>query len=144
VFVNDAKMSIQKKILEKQVPMQSMSETFQEMMQDYYDEALQRSGLKPTGQPEIDHSFWFAFRFVHRWGGCTRKDTSKSNVNLRALTGICPKIVRVKTLTALCAPDSLPRIDRRRITDADSPPQIHSRVDSRPCRSTPTLEPLNP
>ncbi len=47
---------IPQEILEKQVPMQSMSEMFQEMMQDFYDEALQRSGLKPTGQPEIDHA----------------------------------------------------------------------------------------
>jgi trigger factor len=47
---------IPQKVLEKQVPMQSLGEMFQELMQEYYDEALQKSGLKPTGQPEIDHA----------------------------------------------------------------------------------------
>lgn len=47
---------IPQKILEKQVPMQSMQEMFQELMQEYYDDVLQKSGLRPTGQPEIDHS----------------------------------------------------------------------------------------
>jgi trigger factor len=47
---------IPQKVLEKQVPMQSLGEMFQELMQEYYDEALQKSGLKATGQPEIDHA----------------------------------------------------------------------------------------
>ncbi len=47
---------IPQQILEKQVPMQSMTEMFQELMQEYYEEALHKSGLKPMGQPEIDHS----------------------------------------------------------------------------------------
>jgi trigger factor len=47
---------IPQKVLEKQVPMQSLGDMFQELMQEYYDEALHKSGLKPTGQPEIDHS----------------------------------------------------------------------------------------
>jgi len=47
---------IPQKILEKQVPMQSMGDMFQELMQEFYDEALHKSGLKPTGQPEIDHA----------------------------------------------------------------------------------------
>ncbi len=47
---------IPQQILEKQVPMQSLTEMFQELMQEYYEEALHKSGLKPTGQPEIDHS----------------------------------------------------------------------------------------
>lgn len=47
---------IPQQILEKQVPMQSLSDMFQELMQEYYEEALHKSGLKPTGQPEIDHA----------------------------------------------------------------------------------------
>lgn len=47
---------IPQKVLEKQVPMQSLGDMFQELMQEYYDEALHKSGLKPTGQPEIDHA----------------------------------------------------------------------------------------
>jgi len=47
---------IPQKVLEKQIPMQSLGDMFQELMQEYYDEALHKSGLKPTGQPEIDHS----------------------------------------------------------------------------------------
>ena len=47
---------IPQKVLEKQVPMQSLGDMFQELMQEYYDEALHKSGLRPTGQPEIDHS----------------------------------------------------------------------------------------
>ena len=47
---------IPQKVLEKQVPMQSLGDMFQELMQEYYEEALHKSGLKPTGQPEIDHA----------------------------------------------------------------------------------------
>lgn len=47
---------IPQKILEKQVPMQSFGEMFQQLMQEYYEEALNKSGLRPTGQPEIDHA----------------------------------------------------------------------------------------
>ena len=47
---------IPQKVLEKQVPMQSLGDMFQELMQEYYEEALLKSGLKPTGQPEIDHA----------------------------------------------------------------------------------------
>lgn len=47
---------IPQKILEKQVPIQSMTEMFQELMQEYYEQALHKTGLKPTGQPEIDHA----------------------------------------------------------------------------------------
>jgi trigger factor len=43
-------------ILEKQVPMQSLTDMFQALMQEYYEEALHKSGLRPTGQPEIDHA----------------------------------------------------------------------------------------
>ncbi len=47
---------IPQKVLEKQVPMQSLGDMFQELMQEYYEEALHKSGLRPTGQPEIDHA----------------------------------------------------------------------------------------
>jgi trigger factor len=47
---------IPQKVLEKQVPLQSLSDMFQELMQEYYEEALHKSGLRPTGQPEIDHA----------------------------------------------------------------------------------------
>ena len=47
---------IPQKVLEKQVPMQSFGDMFQELMQEYYEEALNKSGLRPTGQPEIDHA----------------------------------------------------------------------------------------
>jgi trigger factor len=47
---------IPQRILEKQVPMQSFTDMFQELMQEYYEQALQKTGLRPTGQPEIDHS----------------------------------------------------------------------------------------
>ena len=47
---------IPQKILEKQVPMQSFTEMFQELMQEYYEQVLQKTGIRPTGQPEIDHS----------------------------------------------------------------------------------------
>ncbi len=47
---------IPQKILEKQIPMQSFTEMFQKLMQEFYDEAVHKSGLKPVGQPEIDHA----------------------------------------------------------------------------------------
>ena len=43
-------------ILEKQVPLHSFTEMFQEMMQEYYDKALKQSGLTPAGQPEIGNT----------------------------------------------------------------------------------------
>ena len=43
-------------ILEKQVPIHSFTEMFQEMMQEYYDKALKESGLTPAGQPEIENT----------------------------------------------------------------------------------------
>ncbi len=43
-------------ILEKQVPVQSFTKMFQELMQEYYDEALRETGITPAGQPEIDNS----------------------------------------------------------------------------------------
>lgn len=47
---------IPQNILEKQVPIHSFTEMFQEMMQDYYDKALKQSGLIPAGQPEIENT----------------------------------------------------------------------------------------
>ncbi len=47
---------IPQNILEKQVPIQSFSEMFQELMQEYYEKALKETGFQPAGQPEIDHS----------------------------------------------------------------------------------------
>jgi trigger factor len=43
-------------ILEKQVPLESMSELWQELMQEYYDKALVETGIVPAGPPEIDHA----------------------------------------------------------------------------------------
>jgi len=43
-------------ILEKQVPLESMSELWQGLMQEYYDKALMETGMVPAGPPEIDHS----------------------------------------------------------------------------------------
>jgi trigger factor len=43
-------------ILEKQVPLESMSEFWQGLMQEYYDKALMETGIVPAGPPEIDHS----------------------------------------------------------------------------------------
>ncbi len=43
-------------ILEKQVPLESMSQLWQELMQEYYDKALRETGIVPAGPPEIDHS----------------------------------------------------------------------------------------
>lgn len=42
------------RILEQQAPIQSFTEMFQEMMQEYYDKALKESGIVPAGQPEIE------------------------------------------------------------------------------------------
>ncbi|MFQ5672738.1 MAG: trigger factor [Nitrospinales bacterium] len=43
------------KILEKQVPVQSLGEVFQNLMQDYYEKALEKTGIVPAGAPELDH-----------------------------------------------------------------------------------------
>jgi len=43
-------------ILEKQVPLESMSQLWQDLMQEYYDKALSETGIVPAGPPEIDHS----------------------------------------------------------------------------------------
>ena len=43
-------------ILEKQAPIQSFTQMFQEMMQEYYEKALQKSGLTPVGQPELENT----------------------------------------------------------------------------------------
>lgn len=43
------------KILEKQVPLQSLGEVFQNLMQDYYEKALEKTGIVPAGAPELDH-----------------------------------------------------------------------------------------
>jgi trigger factor len=50
------KGKIPQKILEKQVPIQSLTEMFQEMMQEYYDKALKESGIIPAGAPEIENT----------------------------------------------------------------------------------------
>jgi trigger factor len=47
---------IPRAILEKQVPVQSFTKMLQELMQEYYDQALMQTGLVPAGPPEIDHS----------------------------------------------------------------------------------------
>ena len=47
---------IPRKILEKQVPIQSFSNMFQELLQEYYEKALRESGIVPVGSPEIDNS----------------------------------------------------------------------------------------
>jgi len=43
-------------ILEKQVPLEAMTQLWQDLMQEYYDKALVESGITPVGPPEIDHS----------------------------------------------------------------------------------------
>ncbi len=43
-------------VLEKQVPLESMSQLWQGLMQEYYDKALMETGMIPAGPPEIDHS----------------------------------------------------------------------------------------
>lgn len=40
-------------ILEKQVPVESFTRMFQELMQEYYEEALKETGIEPLGAPEI-------------------------------------------------------------------------------------------
>ncbi|MFQ5451135.1 MAG: trigger factor [Nitrospinaceae bacterium] len=47
---------IPQRILEKQVPIQSFTQMFQEMMQDYYEKALRELGITPAGQPEIENT----------------------------------------------------------------------------------------
>ncbi len=47
---------IPRKILEKQVPVQSFTNMFQELLQEYYEKALRKSGIIPVGSPEIDNS----------------------------------------------------------------------------------------
>ncbi|QPJ65968.1 MAG: trigger factor [Candidatus Nitrohelix vancouverensis] len=47
---------IPQKVLEQQVPLQSLTEMFQELMQEHYERALEETGLTPSGAPEIDHS----------------------------------------------------------------------------------------
>jgi len=47
---------IPQKILEKQVPLASMTQLWQDLMQEYYEKALQQTGIVPAGPPEIDHS----------------------------------------------------------------------------------------
>ena len=47
---------IPRKILEKQVPVQSFTNMFQELLQEYYEKALRKSGIVPAGTPEIDNS----------------------------------------------------------------------------------------
>ena len=42
-------------ILEKQVPIESFSKMFQDLMQEYYEEALKEIGIEPAGPPEINH-----------------------------------------------------------------------------------------
>ena len=47
---------IPRNILEKQVPVQSFTNMFQELLQEYYEKALRESGIIPVGAPEIDNS----------------------------------------------------------------------------------------
>jgi len=47
---------IPRRILEKQVPIQAMTQMWQDLMQEYYNQALVDSGIIPAGPPEIDHS----------------------------------------------------------------------------------------
>ncbi len=42
-------------ILEKQVPLESMTQLWQDLMQEYYEKALEECGIIPAGPPEIDH-----------------------------------------------------------------------------------------
>lgn len=42
-------------ILEKQAPIQSFTQMFQGLLQEYYEKALQESGITPVGNPEIEH-----------------------------------------------------------------------------------------
>ncbi len=47
---------IPQKILEKQVPIHSFTKMFQEMMQEFYEKALDETGFKPAGKPEIENT----------------------------------------------------------------------------------------
>ena len=47
---------IPRKILEKQVPLEALTELWQNLMQEYYEKALSETGIVPAGPPEIDHS----------------------------------------------------------------------------------------
>lgn len=47
---------IPRKILEKQVPVQSFTNMFQDLLQEYYEKALRKSGIVPAGTPKIDNS----------------------------------------------------------------------------------------
>ena len=47
---------IPRKVMEKQVPIQSFTNMFQELLQEYYEKALRESGIVPAGSPEIDNS----------------------------------------------------------------------------------------
>jgi len=47
---------VPRQILEKQVPIQSFTNMFQELLQEYYEKALHQSGIVPAGSPEIDNS----------------------------------------------------------------------------------------
>lgn len=47
---------IPRKVLEKQIPLQSLSEMFQELLQENYEKALDETKLIPVGPPEMDHS----------------------------------------------------------------------------------------
>ncbi len=47
---------IPQKVLEKQVPLEAMTQLWQDLMQEYYDKALLETGIVPAGPPEIDHS----------------------------------------------------------------------------------------
>ena len=47
---------IPRSVLEKQVPVQAFTKMYQELMQEYYEKALQQTGITPVGEPEIDHS----------------------------------------------------------------------------------------
>lgn len=47
---------IPRHIMEKQVPLQSFTNMFQELLQEYYEKALRESGIVPAGSPEIDNS----------------------------------------------------------------------------------------
>ncbi len=47
---------IPRKVMEKQVPIQSFTNMFQELLQEYYEKALRESGIVPVGAPEIDNS----------------------------------------------------------------------------------------
>lgn len=47
---------IPQKVLEKQVPLESMTQLWQDLMQEYYEKALSETGITPAGPPEIDHT----------------------------------------------------------------------------------------